>query len=427
MSKPIPQLGYHYYPDEGHFTEQDLSIWLPRLDSLGANWLVLRGSQPRAIPEFFIRGLFEAGIEPIIHIPAQTDMIATADLVPILSSYVRWGVRYVVFFDRPNMRQSWINSAWSRKSLVERFLDITLPILEAERSIGLTPVLPPLEPGGDYWDTAFLEGVLSSLTRRGLRSLLEELTLSLYAWTYNHPIEWGAGGPQRWIETKPYHTPSGSQDQRGFRIFDWYSNIAMDTIGRSLPMLVVAGGASFSSAANKMPPDEHMEKNLSIVRTLESSDVPTTLKTFCFYLLAANTSHPQYKDSWFPAEEEPLPIVQGIQRLIASSSKGIRKSLAHYVLLPDRLEPAEVLTWQGISDLFKDKKPALGFSPLEARLAQEVTIVGSEDLIPSSIEDDLRKTGCTVQRILEKKKTEISDSQRYLDYFLSNILGEKNG
>jgi hypothetical protein len=425
MSKPIPQLGYHFYPDEAHFTERDLSIWLPRLDSLGTNWLTINGSLQRAVPEYFIRGLKDAGIEPIIHIQAQLENSNRDDLQPLFSSYARWGLRYVVVFDRPNLRQSWSEAAWGRKALVERFLDLILPVLEAERSSGLVPILPPLEPGGDYWDTAFMEGTLISLARRGCKSLLEELTLSLYAWTYDHPIDWGSGGPERWAETKPYHTPTGSQDQRGFRIFDWYSDISMNTIGRSMPMLAIAGGARLSSDY-EMNLDQHTEKNLSIARTLESLDVPPSLKSFCFYLLASDENHPHHKDAWYPQKDEPLAIVPGIQRLISSSSKGIRKSLAHYVLLPDRLEPAEVLGWNGLSQLLKEKQPAFGFSPLEARLAQEVTIVGDEELIPSSIENDLRKTGCIVQRI-QNKDSQNSDVQRYLDYFISNILGENHG
>ena len=116
----------------------------------------------------------------------------------------------------------------------------------------------------------------------------------------------------------------------------------------------------------------------------------------------------------------------GIQRLISSSAKGIRKTLSHYVLLPDHLEPADVLNWESLSNLFIDKKPAFGFSPLEARLAQRVTIAGSEDLIPLSIETDLRKTGCVVERISEEKESPREETQKYLDYFLSNIVGEKH-
>jgi hypothetical protein len=426
MSKPIPQLGYHYYPDEIHYTDHDVSTWLPRLDSLGAKWLTIFGSQHRAIPEFFIKELIEAKITPIVHMHAPLENVTGDDLLPLFTSYARWGVRYVIVSDRPNLRLAWSETSWGRKSLVERFLDLALPILEAQRSSGLVPVLPPLEPGGDYWDTAFLQGALISITRRGLKTLLDQLTLSLYAWTYDRPIDWGTGGPSRWAETKPYYTPPGSQDQCGFRISDWYSEISMKTVGRSLPMLAIAGGARSTSDSRENLTDDHTEKNLSITRTLESNDVTPSLKGFCFYLLAADESHPDRKDAWYPPDAEPLPIVQGIQRLISSSSKGIRKSLAHYVLLPDRMEPTEVLAQEELVKLLKEKQPAFGFSPLEARLAQEVTIAGGEDLIPPSIENELRKTGCMVNRIREKD-AENSDVQGYLEYFLSNVLGEKHG
>jgi hypothetical protein len=420
MAKPIPQLGYCYYPNEGHYTENDLSQWLPRLDSLGAKWLTLIGSHRRAIPETFLKGLLEAGIEPLIHIPAKMGTVVAGDLIPILTSYARWGARHVIVFDRPNQRRSWSEATWSHTGLIERYLDQLLPILEAERALGMVPVLPPLEPGGDYWDTAFLEGTLTSLSRRGHKNLLDELNLSLYAWTNEHPIDWGLGGPEKWSECKPYNTPPGSQDQLGFRIVDWYSSISIKAIGRSIPMLTVAGGARMDQ------PEEHTQKNISIVRTLESADIPLSLKSFSFHLLATEPNHTDQKDAWFPNDDDPLAVVPAIQRLISSSAKGIRKTLEHYVLLPDRIEPTEVLNWASLSSLFINKKPAFGFSPLEARLAQQVTIAGSEELIPPSIESDLRKTGCIVRRISEDSKTARSETQKYLDYFLSNIVGEKH-
>jgi hypothetical protein len=426
MVKPISELGYHYYTDDRHFTENDLSIWLPRLHALGANWITLRSTPRRAIPEQFIKGLLAEGIEPIIHLPCLMEGVTAESLLPLFSSYERWGVRYVVVFDRPNLRRNWGEAAWSRKNLVERFIDLILPVLQAEQSSGLFPVLPALEPGGDSWDTAFLEGALTSLARRGMKNLMDGLTLSLYAWTYDHPIDWGYGGPERWIETRPYHTQPGSQDQFGFRIFDWYSAIAQKALGRSLPMLVLAGGAAPSSCTGGMDPEEHAEKNISILRTIESGDIPPSLKVFSFFLLAAESSNPNVNDAWYSVDRDALPVVQGFQRLISSSTKGIRKSLAHYVLIPEKLDVSEVMSWRNVSDLIKDVKPTFGFSPMEARLAQSVTIVGDEDLVPLSIEKDLREVGCTVQRVTKEELSEVSDVQSYLDYFLSNIVGEKH-
>ena len=63
-------IGFHYFPDETHYRQADLQAWLPELVALEARWVTLIGSLTRAVPEPFIRGLIDAGIEPIIHIPA---------------------------------------------------------------------------------------------------------------------------------------------------------------------------------------------------------------------------------------------------------------------------------------------------------------------------------------------------------------------
>jgi hypothetical protein len=66
--KNIANLGFHYYPDTLHYSEMDLSKWLIELNELGAAWLVIQSSLDRAIPEYFIRGLIRANIEPVIQI-----------------------------------------------------------------------------------------------------------------------------------------------------------------------------------------------------------------------------------------------------------------------------------------------------------------------------------------------------------------------
>ena len=48
----------------------------------------------------------------------------------------------------------------------------------------MIPVLPPLEPGGSYWDTTFLQSLMQSLVRREKTNLLDMLVVSAYAWTH---------------------------------------------------------------------------------------------------------------------------------------------------------------------------------------------------------------------------------------------------
>ena len=71
-TSPIYQkLGIHYFQDTLHFKESDLHKWLPRLNDLNVSWLVLLSDVDRAIPEQFLRGIIDSGINPIIHFKQQ--------------------------------------------------------------------------------------------------------------------------------------------------------------------------------------------------------------------------------------------------------------------------------------------------------------------------------------------------------------------
>ena len=203
------RIGFHYFPDTIHYRDSDLQAWLPELRALGVSWLTLVAPSDRAIPEMFLRGLITAGIEPILHIQEKMpDVPSTGDLAALFSAYAKWGVHFIIPFDRPNSRSSWSTTGWAQEDLVERFLDRYLPVAELALQAGLTPVMPPLEPGGNYWDTAFLQSTLLSLQRRKQYALLEKLVLSAYAWTGSHPLNWGAGGPERWPGARPLRHPN---------------------------------------------------------------------------------------------------------------------------------------------------------------------------------------------------------------------------
>jgi hypothetical protein len=400
------RLGYHYYPDDRHFSQDDLGIWLPRLHALGAKWLTLRCPASRAIPEPFVRGLLDASIQPVIHITSSIGTVQASDLTSLFSSYSRWGVRYVVVFDRPNLKQSWGEASWTKRGLVERYLDNMLPILEASRAVGLRPTLPPLEPGGDYWDTAFLELALAGIARRGKHDLLQDLTLGIYAWTYNRPLDWGLGGPERWPEARPYHTPLGCQDQLGLRIFDWYDSISRRILQSPIPMLVVAGGAFSSDPQHALiAPDVQAEQNLSIARALESETIPPQVLNFSFYPLMCTQDHPDYASAWFPADGPPRPVVDALHRYVgipesaASPHNKPHKAIDHYVLLPENTGPGFHRRWATLGALVAASKPVIGFSSDVARSARRVTIIGDEALVPARIEAELRSAGCEVQRV----------------------------
>ena len=106
MPLSSPRLGFHYFPDDRHYSASDLAAWLPVLKGFEASWLVVRASASRSVPEAFLRGLLDEGVEPIIHLPAQIGRLSPTEMAPLLSAYATWGVRHVVLFDRPNLRST---------------------------------------------------------------------------------------------------------------------------------------------------------------------------------------------------------------------------------------------------------------------------------------------------------------------------------
>src|SRR5262249_11593476 len=122
----MTSLGFHYFPDELHYRRADLQTWLPELLALDAKWVTVIGSMTRAVPESFIRGLLDAGAEPIVHLPAvptraDPQHVASHTLAQLFTSYARWGLRFVTTFSEPNMRAAWAPKDWGQAGLVERF------------------------------------------------------------------------------------------------------------------------------------------------------------------------------------------------------------------------------------------------------------------------------------------------------------------
>ena len=176
MPTPLSRLGLHYFPDTLHYRQEDLKQWLPVWQDLRISWLVLYATTRFSIPEAFLNTLVDHAIQPVIHIHSPLDPPASiSDFSLQFKTYTRWGVRHIVLFDRPNMKQSWTQSEWVRASPVNRFLDIWIPRAEAALQAGLLPVLPPLEPGGDYWDTVFLQGILHGLQQRKQHHQIQQL------------------------------------------------------------------------------------------------------------------------------------------------------------------------------------------------------------------------------------------------------------
>lgn len=325
------RLGFHYFSDTLHYRQYDMETWLPVLASLGAKWLTLPAANQRAIPESFIRSLIQWGIQPVVHfsdLPLSQGALAAGDVRLIAQAYASWGVRYVAWFDHPNARAAW-GGAWSQGELVERFVDAFLPFARLSLELGLQPVLPPLQPGGDYWDVAFLRRALKSFVRRGETAVLDNLVLGADAWVNEGGLDWGAGGPQRWPDARPYVCPPDCQDQRGFRIFDWYSAIAREETSRSLPIILLRAGKRLAGAGPThadLPLAErllHAQLHQTLARCLDGESCgaatpPPEVLACNLWLLAAEPDDPLASQAWFVPGQEPLPAAGALQQWVRS-------------------------------------------------------------------------------------------------------------
>jgi hypothetical protein len=414
-----PRVGFHYFPDTDHYTQKDLATWLPILKQLHAAWLILVSDAVRAIPEHFITGLVNAGIKPIVHLRLPLPNSPSAkELKPIFNAYARWGVKHVILFEKPNNMQSWSTSGWVQQDLVERFIDRFLPLATVAAQSGITPIFPPLEPGGSYWDLSFLKQSLQSMQRRGYTNLLNQMGIAAYAFTYNHDLDYGAGGPQKWPHALPYAMSLDSQDQRGFRNYEWLQSAANSTLARDLPVFLL--GAGIKEPGKAYSPEVHAGICLNILGLLNGSStenaLPGYVQNCSFYALSAALGTADFLHAWFRSEDEVLPIVDLLTNTYADKNAHISAvnidegtgqvytqsadhPIEHYLLLP-------LYDW-GVADyhlevtrpFIQRHHPTVGFSIEEAALARKVTVIGGEQTFPEEQLSRLRAGGSIVERI----------------------------
>jgi hypothetical protein len=309
----------------------------------------------------------------------------------------------------------WPATEWSKTGLIDRFLDALTPLWQAQASAGLEPVFPPLAAGGDYWDTAFLEAALAGLARRKQPELMQRLTFAVNLWTFNRPADWGRGGLQSWPQAKPYLTPPGSQDQRGFHLFDWYNEILDARIGERRPLLCLAGGPRFGDQTDPALPaiDEirHASCTHAIVQMLNENKLPENLLNVNFWLLAAPEGSPFASQAWYRPDGTTLAPGSTLKRRTATNKASMQtkslkfearpngKALRHYLLLPTFEWGVSEWHWEMALDYVRQHRPVCGFSPEEAQQAQRVTIFGNEQGIDRQVEETLRRAGCDVERV----------------------------
>lgn len=407
------RFGLHYFPDGEHYRQQDLFRWLPIMQRLGISCLTMIAPPHRAIPEHFVRGLLEHNIQPILHFATNVDQqLDIHELKTLIHAYADWGVRHIAIFDRPNLRLAWQTANWAQNRLVEHFLDRYIPLARLLIGMGIAPIFPPLEPGGDYWDTTFLRFALQSLERRGETRLLDRLILGAYGYRHDYSWMWGKGGPERWPGARPYLSHPKDQDQRGFYIFDWYAAISRAVLSQELPVFLLRAGASraplLDSKDRKNTQDflEIYQALLAAPQSESYQQLPDSLSAVCLWLISAETASQYAPAALFSPDGSPLPAGAALLHYGLDSLKFVDKKLnekgnelpqafplSQYVLIPRERENPIVNQLRKLAD---PQKVAFGSSFLDAALARQVIVFGQPELYPAQQINLLARAGCEV-------------------------------
>jgi hypothetical protein len=295
--EPAGAIGFACDLDTGQGNLARIERFLPHMVAMGAGWLVLR-TQAMPVPEAaeIARRLNEAGVEPLVHLLPRGAM-EPAQVKQSADEWVRGGVRYIALDDRPNTVARW--SYWQPHLLPQRYSRWLMPRLEMLASYeGVIPVFPPLAPGGDFWDTAFLTSALKEL--RALNPpWLHRLAVTCINDIAGRPVTWGRGGPAFWGDSlRGSHDTQ--EDQIGFRGWEWTRQIAETRLER--PVVTLALSTGLTASANEA--DRAAEVRV-IRHALAHEQAPPHLGA-TFYLYAETARQAAESGALFLADGTPV-------------------------------------------------------------------------------------------------------------------------
>ncbi|MBQ4514778.1 MAG: hypothetical protein II969_17425 [Anaerolineaceae bacterium] len=435
------KLGFHYYKDAGHFDDPSLDYWLPKLQAAGTSWLVIYAPDNGEIPENFITRLREVRIEPIVVLNyAISEPPSTQIFQQRMAYFHSVGIHMVQFFNRPNMRSSWNAEDWVKPGLVTRFIRrfadyATICVREK-----VIPLFPLLEPGGDYWDLAFLRSSVKLIKKEFSESLLSNLVFSASGCLNKNPLSWNEAGPAGYPPAAPY--AEGVVDHRGFYLFQWYEEILRKEIGKNVPLLLMDAGLWDASAGIfDVVTRESKQQYLNILNLLQDvtlrtdGKIPSYVLSCCVYKLptteslsAAAPAPSGSTENIFTLNAKnlteelsfaektkralrklnPVNLIGSIKKVGTNIATNIQYagryvfqggSLKEYFLLPEVSSLFTEDQMNTIRQYIKIHKCASGNDLNEALASKNVIMIDDQALYPAYMLRQLQDRGCAVHTV----------------------------
>ncbi len=416
MTENTQNIGFTYFSTPESLINNQLETWLPGLKRLGASYVIYEAGFDYGVPEDAFLIAEENGLQPIVHFTSELPIARKFNEAAVLmDAYGKWGVHEIILGNKPNTKAAWLNAGWHYENLVDHFLDRFIPLANYAVQIGMSPVLPPMQPGGDYWDTAFIELVMAGLNRRKLDKVLEHLILSSYGYTFDRSLSWGKGGPECWSASKPYLTPEGQEDQLGFHNFEWVQAQANRVIGRQSSVFILDAGHP-GTIDSSSGPEKVLENVQRIVLACHgalteegNTEYPTFDSSVASCVFNMDTLDKALEGS---LNMETLAQLFGNrssdnEKLIPTEDE--QKIINHYLLLPLYSSGVSDVILNKVKPVIKKYQPTIGFSLEEAFVAKKVTIYPDPLIFTDEQINQLRSAGCSVE-ILPESGIEIATS-----------------
>jgi hypothetical protein len=420
MNESIQEFGFAYFSSPDYLVSKKINTWMPVFRKMGAGVVVIQANFARAVPEDIFLSAKDNQLTPVVHFSSELPLARKFNEVAyLLEIYAKWGVRDVIFGDKPNMKRAWPIAGWHYESLVDHFLDRYIPLATQAVRLGLNPVTPPLQPGGDYWDTAFMELFLSGLKRRQLSTILDHLILSSYGYTFDKPLNWGQGGPERWSVSEPYQKTHGEQDQLGFNHFEWMLAIGQKATGKSFQTLILDAGNPYVQH-RQIEPEHDLENIRQILRICDNRrsddgdmaspsiafDDSIRFCSFSLDTLSEMMEKPLEPKHLLCLFEQPKENKSAL-----AVDADLAKPIKHYLLLPIHGSSVSDAILNKVRPIIKLHQPTIGFSLSEAALAEKVSIYPDHSAFTDDAINQLRNSGSVV-KILPESGIEIATSLR---------------
>jgi hypothetical protein len=149
--------------------------------------------------------------------------------------------------------------------------------------------------------------------------------------------------------------------------------------------------------------------------------IPQEVLACNFWLLVASAGSRYASQAWFQPDGTPLPVVGALRQWLinrrlpslstegqevtltteakARSGPALSRPIPHYLLLPLYAWGAADWQLEALHPFIQKYHPTVGFSLVEAALAERVTVIGGAQSFPDNALERLRATGCRVERI----------------------------